>query len=112
MSTFLEQIEKLNLPKAEPPIIPAPVLDVAARLGLTLKLTSPSVPEQYEVTSKDAASGYIRAEWGGMSVSYPDAGDEVLYDGPIDGSGGFTHHEREARLLFALGVIAARMMKA
>jgi hypothetical protein len=112
MATLLENIEKLNLPKVAPPTIPAPVLEVASRLGLTLTLTCPSVPEQYEVLSNGAPSGYIRARHGGMSVSYPDAGDEDLYDGSIDGCGGFTDHERESKLLFALGLIAARMMRA
>lgn len=112
MTSFRQSIEKLNLPKVAPPTIPAPVLDVAARLGLTLTLTSPSVPEQYEVFRNDTRSGYIRARHGGMQVSYPDALVEDLYDGPIDGFGGFTDHEREAKLLFALGLIAARVMRA
>jgi hypothetical protein len=111
MASFLENIEKLNLPKAAPPTIPAPVLDVASRLGLTLTLTSPSVPEQYEVLKSGAPSGYVRVRHGGMCVSYPDVGDEDLYDGPVDGYGGFTDHERESKLLFALGLIAARMMR-
>lgn len=112
MSSLLENIEKLNLPKVAAPTIPAPVLEVADRLGLTLKLTSPSVPEQYEVLRSGAPSGYIRVRHGGMGISYPDAGDEDLYDGSVDGFGGFTDHEREAKLLFALGLIAARMMRA
>jgi len=112
MSSFLESTEKLNLPKVAPPGIPAPVLEVASSLGLRLTLTSPSVPEQYEVLRGGTPSGYIRVRHGGMRVSYPDAGDEDLYDGPVDGFGGFTDHEREAKLLFALGLIAARMMKA
>jgi hypothetical protein len=110
MPSFLENIEKLNLPKVSPPTIPDPVLEVASRLGLTLTLTSPSVPEQYEVLRDGAPSGYIRARHCGMQVTYPDAGDEDLYDGAVDGFGGFTDHEREAKLLFAMGLIAARMM--
>jgi hypothetical protein len=47
-----------------------------------------------------------------MSVCYPDAADEDLFHGPVDGFGGFTDHERESKLLFALGLIAARMMDA
>lgn len=112
MASLLEQIASLNLPKADPPTIPASVLDAAARLGLVLTLTSPSVPEQYEVVRNGCPAGCVRARHGGMSVSYPDAGDESLYDGPIDGFGGFTNHEREARLLFAIAVIAARIMRA
>lgn len=111
MSSLVEQIEKLNLPKVPLPTIPALVLEAAGRLGLTLALTSPSVPEQYEVRRLGAPSGYIRARHGGMWVSFPDAGDEDLYDGPVDGFGGFTDHEREAKLLFALALIAARMLK-
>jgi hypothetical protein len=111
MSSFLESIDKLKLPKGAPPVIPAPVLEVASRLGLTLTLTSASVPEQYEVLRGGTPSGYIRVRHGGMSVSFPEAGDEDLYDGPVDGFGGFTDHEREARLLFALGLIAARIMR-
>lgn len=111
MASFLESIEKLNLPKIRPPAIPAPVLEVASRLGLTLTLTCPSVPEQYEVLKSGVPSGYIRVRHGGMQVGYPDAGDEDLYDGSVDGYGGFTDHEREAKLLFALGLIAARMMR-
>jgi len=110
MSSLLEQIEKL--PKIAPPVVPEAVLDAAARLGLVLTLTSPSVPEQYTILRNGAPAGYVRARWGGMSVSYPDAGGEDLYQGPVDGFGGFTDHEREARLLFALAVIAARMMRA
>ncbi|MGV8952895.1 MAG: hypothetical protein ACOH2M_17490 [Cypionkella sp.] len=112
MPSLVEQLEKLNLPKAQALEIPALVLEAAERLGLTLKLTSPSVPEQYDVSRFGAPSGYIRARHGGMSVSFPDAGDERLYDGPVDGFGGFTDHEREAKLLFALALIAARMLKA
>ncbi len=112
MSSFLESLEKLNLPKVAALTIPAPVLEVASRLGLTLKLTSASVPEQYEVLRGGAPSGYIRVQHGGMGISYPDAGDEELYDGSVDGFGGFSDHEREAELLFALGLIAARMMRA
>lgn len=112
MSSIFEQLEKLNLHKVPPPTIPLPVLEVAKRLGLTLTLTSPSAPEQYELVRNGAPSGYIRVRWGGLSVSYPDAGDEDLYDGPVDGFRGLTDHEREAKLLFALGLIAARMMRA
>lgn len=112
MASFLENIEKLNLPKVAPPAMPAPVLEVASRLGLTLTLTSPSVPEQYEVLRGSVPSGHVRARHCGMQVRYPDAGGEDLYDGPVDGFGGFSDHEREAKLLFALGLIAARMMRA
>lgn len=112
MSSFLESIEHLNLPKVAAPTIPAPVLEVAARLGLTLRLTSPSVPEQYEVLKSGEPSRYIRVRHGGMTVSYPDAGDEDLYRGSVGGFGGLTDHEREPKLLFALGLIAARMMTA
>lgn len=112
MTSFVEQIEKLGLPKAKPPATPELVLEAAERLGLSLKLTSPSVPEQYEVLKGDELSGYIRACHGGMQVSYPDAGGEDIYNGPIDGFGGFTDHEREAKLLFALTPIAARMLLA
>lgn len=111
MSSLVEQIEKLNLPKAQPPIIPALVLEAAARLGLMLTLTSPSVPEQYEVRRLGNPSGYIRARGCGMVVNFPDAGGEDLYDGPVDGFGGFTDHEREAKLLFALALVAARMLR-
>jgi hypothetical protein len=45
-----------------------------------------------------------------MSVDYPDAGDERLYEGAVDGFGGFTDHERETQLLFALDLIAARII--
>ncbi len=111
MSSFIESIESLDLPKVTAPSIPAPVLEVASRLGLTLQLTSVSVPEQYEVLNDGAPSGYIRVRHGGMRISYPCAGDEELYDGSVDGFGGFTDNEREAKLLFALGLIAARMRK-
>lgn len=110
MPSILENIEKLNLPQVTPPTVPAPAQEVAVRLGLTLKLTSPSVPEQYEVLRNGAPSGYIRVRHGGMWISYPDAGGEDLYQGPVDGFAGFTDHEREAKLLFALGLIAARML--
>lgn len=110
MSSF-DRFERLRLHKATPPTIPAAVLDVAARLGLVLELTSPSVPEQYAVLRVGAPFGYIRVRHGGMRIGYPDADGEELYEGAVDGFGGFTDHEREAKLLFALGVIAAWMMK-
>jgi hypothetical protein len=111
VSSLIEQIEKLNLPNVQPLAIPGPVLEVASRLGLVLTLTCSSAPEQYDVLRDGARSGYIRVvRHGVMSVSYPDAGDEDLYGGPVDGYGGFADHEREPRLLFALGLIAARMM--
>jgi hypothetical protein len=112
MASFLENIEKLNLSKVPPPTISAPVREVALRLGLTLTLTSPSVPELYELLRSGAPSGYIRVRHGKMSITYPDASDEDLYVGAVEGFGGFTDHEREAQLLFALGLIAARMMRA
>jgi hypothetical protein len=112
MPSILENIEKLNLPKVEPLVLPEAVKLVADRLGLTVTLTCRSVPEQYEITKDGAPSGHIRVRWGGMSVDYPDAAEEELYDGPVDGFGGFTDHEREAKMLFALGLIAARMLRA
>jgi hypothetical protein len=111
MSSIVDQIEKLKLPKAQPPAIPALVVDAAGRLGFTLTMTSPSVPEQYDVQRNGTPCGYIRARHCGMSVSYPDPGGEDLYDGPIDGFGGFTDHEREAKMLFALALIAARLLR-
>jgi hypothetical protein len=112
MSNIVEQITRLDLPKVEPLLLSEAVKLVADRLGLTVTLTSESVPEQYEITRNGAASGYIRVRWGGLSVAYPEAGDEGLYDGSVDGFGGFTDHEREAKMLLALGLIAARMMRA
>lgn len=109
--SLVEQIEKLDLPKSKPLIIPPLVLEAAERLGLALKVTSPSVPEQYEVLGRGELCGYIRARHGGMNVSYPDAAGEDLYEGPVDGFGGFTDHEREAKLLFALALIAARISR-
>jgi hypothetical protein len=111
MASIVETIEKLNLPKFAPTGIPAAALEVASRLGLTLMLTSPSVPEQYEIGRNGAPSGYIRVRHGGMWVSYPDAAGEDLYEGSVDGFGGFADGEREAKLLFALRLIADRMMR-
>ena len=111
MSSLEEQIEKLSLPKMPPLVLSEAVKLVADRLGLTVVLTCRDVPEQYEITKNGAPSGYVRVRWGGMTVSYPDAGGEDLYDGSVDGFGGFTDHEREAKLLLALGLIAARMMQ-
>lgn len=110
MPTFLDSLEKLNLPKLEPLRIPESVELVAARLQLELGLTCRAAPEQYSVTRHGKPCGYIRARHGGMSVSYPDAGDENLYEASIDGFGGFTDHEREAKLLLALGLIAAKVL--
>lgn len=112
MASFLENIEKLNFPKVPPPAIPAPVREVALRLGLTLRLTSPSVPEQYELLRSGAPSGYIRVRHGKVSITYPDEIDGDLYNGAVEGFDGFTDHERETKLLFALGLIAVRMMRA
>jgi hypothetical protein len=104
-------IRSLNLPKPEPLVLPESVRLVAERLGMTVSLTCRAAPEQYEITIGDLAAGYIRTRWGGMSVDYPEAGGECLYEGAVDGFGAFTDHEREAKLLFALGLIAARMMR-
>lgn len=109
MPSTLEQFWNLGI-KAKRPEIPASAALVADRLGLTLTLTSPLVPEQYSITKNGEPSGYIRVRWGGMSVDYPDAGDECLYEGATEGFGGFTDCERETQLLFALGLIAARMI--
>ncbi|CAN7627707.1 hypothetical protein ASC89_15695 [Devosia sp. Root413D1] len=111
MPSAIENLEKLILPKVDPLVIPDAVMLVANELGLTVTLTCRDAPEQYEITRGAAPCGYIRVRWGGMSVSYPDAGDEDLFAGPVDGFGGFTDHEREAKLLLALGLIAARMLK-
>ena len=110
MSSFVEGLKKLNLPNVEPLVLPKEVKLVADRLGLTVTLTCRGAPEQYEVAKDGVASGYIRVRWGGMSVDYPDAAGEELYDGPVDGFAGFTEHERESKLLLALGLIAARMI--
>jgi len=112
MSNNLEQFKKLDLPKVEPLLLPEAVKLVADRLGLTVKRPCRSLPEQYEITKDGALSGYMRVRWGGMSVDYPDAGDEELYDGSVDGFGGFTDHEREAKMLLALSLIAARILRA
>jgi hypothetical protein len=112
MPSVVENLESKGLPKAQPLVLPAKVALLAERLGLVVTLTSASVPEQYSVTRDGNPHGYIRVRWGGVSVDYPDAGDEALYEGTVDGFGGFTDHEREAELLFALGLIAARMRSA
>lgn len=111
MPTILENPEKLGLPKVEPLAIPASVKLVAQRLGLSLVLTCRAAPEQYEITKDGQPAGYIRVRHCGMQVSYPDADGEDLWDGAVDGFAGFTDHEREAKMLFALGLIAARMMR-
>lgn len=111
MPTFLEQLEKLDLLKAKAPVVPGAVAIVLDRLGMTMMLTSPSVPEQWAVVRHGQPCGYIRVRFGGISVDYPDAGDERLYEGPVDGFGGLTDHERPTQLLLALGMIAARMLK-
>ncbi len=110
MTSLDDAIKALNLPKSKPLVLPESVQLLAKRLGMNVALTSRSVPEQYEITVGEQAAGYIRTRWGGMSVEYPTAGHECLYEGSVDGFGGFTDHEREAKLLFALGLIAARMM--
>jgi hypothetical protein len=111
MPSFLESIEALNLPKVAPPKVPASVALLLDRLGLTMSLTCPAAPEQWEVNSNGQPCGYIRTRWGSMSVDYPNAGDEELYEGPVDGFGAFTDHERETKLLLALGLIAARLLR-
>lgn len=111
MPSAIENLEKLKLPKVDPLVIPETVMLVADGLGLAVKLTCRDAPEQYEITKAGAPCGYVRVRWGGMSVDYPEAGDEVLFRGPVDGFGGFTGHEREAKLLLALGLIASRMLK-
>jgi hypothetical protein len=112
MPSILEDIEKLDLPKVESLVLPEAVKLVADRLGLTMVVTCRVAPEQYEIVKGGVPSGHVRVRSGRMSVDYPDAADEKLYDGRVDGFAGFTDHEREARLLLALGLIAARMNKA
>ncbi len=46
-----------------------------------------------------------------MSVDHPDDGDRRLYEGSVDGFGAFTDDERMTQILFALGLIAARMLR-
>ena len=111
MTSFLENIQKLDLPKVQPLVIPASVKLLAERLGLAIELTCRDMPEQYELTRNGLPAGYIRSRRGDFSVDYPEAAEESLYEGTNDGYGGFTDHERETKLLFALGLIAARMMK-
>lgn len=110
MTDFRDAIKALNLPEPAPFVLPESVQILAERLGVKVSLTSRSVPEQYEITFGDMEAGYIRTRWGGMSVDYPTAGGERLYEGSVDGFGEFTDHEREAKLLLALGLIAARML--
>ncbi len=112
MPSLIESVENLGLPRVEPLVIPPAVMLVAERMGLKVVLTCRDAPEQYEIIRAGLPCGYIRVRWGGMSVSYPDAGGEDLYEGPVDGFGGFADHEREAKLLDALGLIAARVLKA
>ena len=112
MSSILDIAGTLNLPKVTPPVVPGSVAMVAERLGLTITLTSPSVPEQYSVERKGQPAGHIHVRHFGMSIDYPDVGGDRIYEGPVDGFGGFTDHERETQLLFALGLIAARIMAA
>lgn len=111
MPSAIENLAKLKLPKAEPRVLPGAVMLLADRMGVTVVLTCRDAPEQYEISKDGAACGYIRVRWGGMSVSYPDASGEDLYEGPVDGFGGFTDHEREAKMLLALALIAARMLR-
>jgi hypothetical protein len=106
----LDNFNEFRLPTPAPLILPESVRLVMDRLGLDMVLTCRDAPEQYEISKNGHPSGYIRVRGGGMSVSYPEAADENLYDGPVDGFGGFTSHERETKLLFALGLIAARIM--
>jgi hypothetical protein len=110
MPSFIENLESLNLPKVEPLTIPTRAAMLANRLGLALALTSPSIPEEYAVTKDGQPSGFIHVRWGHVSVDYPDAADENLYQGGAAGFGGFTDHERESQLLFALGLIADRIL--
>ena len=112
MPSFLGQIEKMKLPKAPTRRVPESVSAVAESLGLVVIITSPSAPEQYELVRNGEASGYVRVRHGGMSVAYPAAGDELLYEGPVNGLGGFEDDEREAKLLFAIGLIETRMFNA
>jgi len=112
MPSILQKLEKQSLPKRQSPTIPSLVVEAADRLGMVLDMTSPSVPEQYDVSRSGSLCGYIRVRHGGMTVSYPDVDGEDLYVGSVDGFAGFTDHEREAKLLFALALIAARMLPA
>jgi hypothetical protein len=108
---LVDLIAKLNLPKAKPIEIPELVKQLADAMGVDLVLTCSAAPEQYDVRRDGKPAGYIRAR-SGFTVDYPDAGGEELYSGSQDGFGAFTDHERESKLLFALGLIAARMNRA
>jgi hypothetical protein len=67
------------------------------------------MPEQYEMTKNGLPSGFVHSRRGIMSIYYPDVDGECLYEGYVDGYSGFTDHERETKMLLALGLIAARM---
>lgn len=110
MPSFEESIRTLNLPQVEPPELPEAVGLLAKRLEMTVKMTSLSVPEQYEVYRSGHLVGHIHARHGGMSVRSAPPEDRLLYDAGIDGFGGFTDHEREAKMLLAIGLLAANLL--
>lgn len=81
-------------------------------LGLSLVLTCPGCPEQYDVFDGDKQVGYLRLRWGEFTVNYPDVRGEEIFSAEPDGDGNFTDQERDYYLLKACHAINARMMKA
>ena len=74
---------------------------------LRLEKTCSMCPEQYDVFLEDRQVGYIRVRWGGMWVSCPRAGGEMVYHNPDVGFGFLTDKEREELIPLALEKIQA-----
>jgi hypothetical protein len=80
--------------------------------GLTMECTCTAVPEQYELFKEGSPAGHIRVRWSRFTVDYPEAAEERLYDGVVDGFGAFSDREREECLSMAISLITQRMSSA
>lgn len=77
--------------------------------GLTMECTCTAVPEQYALFKGDKPAGHIHVRWSRYTVDYPEAADECLYEGTVDGYGTFSEREREECLSMAISLITQRM---
>lgn len=73
--------------------------------GLTLVITCPACPEQYDVFKGDKQVAYFRLRHGVFTVDYPDVeGDEIYYAEP-KGNGIFDKDERLNYMAKAMRVV-------
>lgn len=76
---------------------------------IRLDRTCEACPEQYDAFLNDQMVGYLRLRHGRYTVTYPDHGGELLFEGSPEGDGIFDDHERDFYLDLARRLIARRI---